>query len=85
MPVIKLYANLRKLAGIKEVEITANNLRVAIEILVAQKQGLTGLLIEDGQIRPHIVITINGQLTTDLDAALEPGDIVAIFPPIAGG
>lgn len=85
MPLIKLYANLRKLAGTIEIETNAGQLGAAIEDLLAKKQALAGLILENGKPRAHIVITINGQLTSDLALPLAPGDVVAIFPPIAGG
>jgi molybdopterin converting factor small subunit len=36
-------------------------------------------------MRPHFVITINGKIVTDLDISLSKDDVVAVFPPIAGG
>ena len=88
MPVIKLFTNLRKLAGIKETQTNAINLRLALCDLVKQNPGLDGIILESGSVTTilaHIIITINGQLTSDLDTRLAPDDIIAIFPPIAGG
>ena len=53
--------------------------------LVNQYPALAVHLLEDGKIRPHIILTINGQPTLDLDAVLNEQDQIAIFPPIAGG
>ncbi len=44
-----------------------------------------GVILENGQIRPHFVITINGHNATELDALVTEQDLIAIFPPIAGG
>ena len=85
MTLIKLYANLRTLAGTKEVSITGASLRDALNKLVQQNPALDGVIIEKGQIRPHIVITINGQHAMDLDMTIKEQDSIAIFPPIAGG
>jgi len=41
--------------------------------------------MENGQIREYFVIAINGNIVTDLDAALSIDDVVAVFPPLAGG
>ena len=41
--------------------------------------------MQNGEIRPHIVITLNGQNITDFETSVREQDIVAIFPPIAGG
>jgi MoaD family protein len=85
MPTIKLYANLRKIAGTKELSITAVSLDQALNELIQRVPALDGVILENGQIRPHFVITINGINATDLDAAVVEDDIIAIFPPIAGG
>jgi molybdopterin synthase sulfur carrier subunit len=85
MPEIKLFANLRKLAGFKETKTDAQILRTALTGLVEQTPGLQGFILEGGQLRPHIIITINGQLISDLDTQLAPEDMIAIFPPITGG
>ena len=85
MPTIKLFASLRKEAGIKETSITGTSLQPVITELVRQYPALADKLLENGQIRPHVVITINGHPSTDLDAPLTEQDLVAIFPPIAGG
>jgi MoaD family protein len=85
MPVVKLYANLRKLAGTKEISIPGANVRVAIDELARQKPLVLDALFVNGVLRPHIVITLNGHNVTDLAAPVAEHDIVAIFPPIAGG
>jgi sulfur-carrier protein len=85
MPNIKLYANLRKLAGTKEISITGANLGVVLSELVKRSPALAGILLENGQIRPHVIITKNGHTISRLDEALTDEDQIAIFPPIAGG
>lgn len=88
MPVIKLYASLRKMAGLNETKTSAEVLDAALTDLVQRHPGLVGAILEIGPVitvRPHIIITINGQLTGDLDTRLAPEDSIAIFPPIAGG
>jgi len=90
MPTIKLYANLRKIAGTMEVSITPPSSRGAslgecVSALVEQIPALDGIIVEDGQIRPHFVININGHAATGLDVDIQEDDVIAIFPPIAGG
>ena len=96
MPVVKLYANLRKLAGTKELSVMppSGRLRSAsrettlgavLDELVEQKPALDGYVVENGQIRPHVVITVNGHNATELGAPVTEQDLIAIFPPIAGG
>lgn len=85
MPTIKLFANLRKAAGQTEVSIPGASLQACVSALVEQIPALDGVIVEGGQIRPHFVININGHAAMGLDAAVSEDDVIAIFPPIAGG
>ena len=85
MPIVKLYANLRKLAGTKELSITGSTVGAVLNELVKQRPPLGEVILENGKIRPHIVITLNGHNVIDMDVSVSEQDVVAIFPPIAGG
>ena len=85
MPVVKLYANLRKLAGTKELSITGATVRAALNVLIAQNPALADVILENEGLRPHVVVTVNGHNVIDLNASVGEQDVVAIFPPIAGG
>jgi len=85
MPTVKLYASLRKVAGTKELSVTGSTLGMVLNELVKQNPALNGVILEDGEIRPHYVITINGLNANELDVTVSEQDVVAIFPPIAGG
>jgi molybdopterin converting factor small subunit len=96
MPTIKLFANLRNIAGTKELSVTppsgmlrsasrGASLREALNELVKEVPALDGVILEGGQIHPHFVITINGYNAAGLDATVTERDLIAIFPPFAGG
>jgi MoaD family protein len=85
MPVVKLYANLRKLAGTKEISITAATVGTVVRELAQQNPSVGEIITENGQLRRHILVTVNGHNITDLATPVAEQDIVAIFPPIAGG
>lgn len=85
MPTIKLFANLRKIAGTKELSIAGTSLGGILNELVKEVPALDGVILENGQIRSHFVITINGLNAAKLDLTVTEQDLIAIFPPIAGG
>jgi MoaD family protein len=85
MPVVKLYANLRKLAGTKELSITGTTVGAVVNELVRQHQAIGDVIYKNGELAPHIVITLNGQNTINLETPVTEQDVLAIFPPIAGG
>lgn len=85
MPTIKLFANLRNIADTKELSVAGTSLIGVLNELVKEVPALDGVILEDGHLRPHFVITINGHNVTELDVTVIEEDIIAIFPPIAGG
>jgi MoaD family protein len=85
MPLIKLYANLRKLAGTKELSITGATIGSVLNELVKRNPAVGDVILENGKLRQHIVVTRNGHNVIDLETPVTEQDIVAIFPPIAGG
>ena len=85
MPTVKLFANLRKIVEAKELSVRGTSLRGVLNELLKEVPALDAVIVEDGQIRPHIVITINGHNETQMDVTVTEQDIIAIFSPIAGG
>ena len=88
MPLIKFHANLRLIAGLKEMTIRGASIRAVLERLVKEFPELQRYLLEDGQLCPHVLLVLNGQaldLENDLDTPVSGQDALAIFPPIAGG
>lgn len=85
MPMVKLFASLRKAAGTKEISITEASLGGVVSELVKRYPALAESLLLNGQIRPHVIITINGHPTDDANAPITEHDQIAIFPPMGGG
>jgi len=85
MPVVKLFANLRKLAGTKELSLSGSTIGAVLNELVSQSPALDGVLLENRELRPHVIVTLNGHNTSDLSMQVTEQDEIAIFPPIAGG
>ena len=88
MPVVKLYANLRSAAGRKEINIPGLKIQELLEKLVQSYPALQRFLFADGQLKPRVVVTVNGQTLdreTCLQTPVSEQDQIAIFPPVAGG
>jgi MoaD family protein len=85
MPTIKLYANLRKLAGTKELSIAGGTVKAVVSELVRQKPPVGEIVLQNGGLAPHVLVTLNGHNITNFETPLVEQDIVAIFPPLAGG
>jgi molybdopterin synthase sulfur carrier subunit len=85
MPRLKLYANLRKLAGTKELFTPGASIGEALNELVRQYPALDGVILEEDKPREYVLITLNGHNVTDLTVPVDEEDIIAIFPPLAGG
>ncbi len=85
MPTVKLYANLRRLAGLKELSVTGATVGAVVNALARQHPPVGEVVFENGQLRRHILVTLNGRNITDLETPVAEQDVVAVFPPIAGG
>ncbi len=85
MPTVKLHANLRRLAGTKELSITGATVGVVMNELARQYPPVGEFLLENGGLRQHAIVTLNGHHITDLEMPVMEQDSIAIFPPIAGG
>ena len=87
---VRLFATLRKKYGVKELTVKCDGtLRGAIEN--ASKIIGEGFLKEiydenQGKVKENMIIMINGRNIRDLkEIKIKDGDIIAIFPPLAGG
>ncbi len=85
MPTVKLYANLRKLAGGNELSVGGGSVREVLTELIKDRKALEAALLANGDLGQHVVLILNGRNVTDLDTPVSADDVLAIFPPIAGG
>ncbi len=88
---IRFFATYRDLAGVREfeVEVPDNTTVLSLAKLLEEKfPKLKGRLIEGDKIREETKVLINGRNIEWLgkeDTKVNDGDIVAFFPPAAGG
>jgi molybdopterin synthase sulfur carrier subunit len=88
----KLFADLAEAAGRKRIELDLQpdaTVGEALEDVLADHPGLEQRVCENGDLREDINILRNG---TDvfaggdgLETPVEPGDELAMFPPVSGG
>ena len=87
----KLFADLAEAAGTREPETEigdAETLGAALDALLEDHPALAErVLAEDGSLREHINVLRNGEPVGEegLEAPVETGDEVALFPPVTGG
>jgi molybdopterin synthase sulfur carrier subunit len=88
---VRTFADVRELLG-PELVISlpeGKSVRQLLQVLGKKYAGFLPRILEsDGQLRPYVSILKNGRnikYLNDLDAKLAEGDVIAIFPPLAGG
>jgi molybdopterin synthase sulfur carrier subunit len=88
---LRLFATFREAVGRKTVERELPDdatVETILRDLESEHEDLTGRLIESGEIRPEVNVLKNGREVLHLDGidtAIEDGDTISIFPPVAGG
>jgi sulfur-carrier protein len=88
----KTFATFREVIGANEMEITlpaGEKIRGLLEMLCKDHPGLRERLFDvSGQIKSYIIILKNGRSIASLkqlDTVIDEGDVIAVFPPVAGG
>ena len=72
--------------GTKEVTIEAKNVRQVVEGLEQMFPGIKERLVEDGQMRPNLVVAVDGETSRmGLLEKVSEGSEVHFVPAIGGG
>ena len=88
---LRFFATFREAVGQKELsrefddDATVGDVLAALEV---EYEGLEGRLLDDGSIAPQLSVLKNGRDVVHMDDAgteLEDGDLLSVFPPVAGG
>lgn len=85
---VRLFANFREFTKTKELEIDGSTVREILEILCKKFPGIEEMLFNGENLQPYVNVFLDGRNVLEscgLDAAISPGDEVAIFPPVSGG
>ena len=72
--------------GVKEVEVTARNVRQVIEQLDEQFPGIANRLMEDGEIRSNLAVAVDGEVARmGLMERVGENAEIHFVPAISGG
>ncbi|MDQ2073283.1 ubiquitin-like small modifier protein 1 [Haloarcula sp. NS06] len=86
---LRFFANFREAVGQKTVHREYETDLQAGDVLQQLSEEFTEMdLFEDGELREYLTILRNGRDIAHLDGletALEDGDELSVFPPVAGG
>ncbi len=89
---VRLYANLRQIAGRREVEIPVEGHQTVGDVLRALVERYPRLSEAiwnaDGSLVGHVAVLLNGRDVRHLalvDTPLSDEDSLAVFPPVGGG
>jgi sulfur-carrier protein len=87
MPIVVIPALLRKFTkGLERVEVPGSSIREVVRQLGNRFPGIDAQLLEDGDIRPSIAVSIDGEIGTGgvLDPVGENSE-VHFIPALGGG
>ena len=88
---VKFFATVREITGVKSIELEANNINEVLQLLV-QKYGSkfknTVMEGETGELKQFFSCMVNGkriELLDGYETVLKDNDSIALFPPVGGG
>jgi len=86
---VKLFGGLQRKVGTTAVIIPGSNIQELLQnLFVSHPELKTAILDNQNQLQPHVRIMVNGhdiEFKAGLKTAVTEQDVIAIFPPIAGG
>ncbi len=88
--IVNFYATLREIAGQKRTEFEPGTVAEVIDTIAERFPGMRAELLNDrGELWPHVHVFVNGRDAPYLEQALETkladGDVLDVFPAVAGG
>lgn len=71
--------------GVTEVNLTGRTVREIIAQLERQFPGFKDRLLQDGELRPDIAVSVDGEIAFDIMERVGERSEVHFIPPISGG
>jgi molybdopterin synthase sulfur carrier subunit len=81
---VRLFADIRERIEEDEVEADGETVGEVVENIVARYPALEERLYSDGELRPHLNLTADGE-PIEPDEATDGVKEIAVFPPVSGG
>ena len=89
MPLIEFTRNLQRHVEAPPTHVEGATVREALEAVFAQAPRLRGYVLdEQGKVRQHMVMFIDGELVRDRDAlsdAVQPNSVIDVIQALSGG
>jgi molybdopterin converting factor small subunit len=86
MCLVHIPAELRTLVPLTQLELPAESVAELVQAMDSRFPGVSGRLLQDGELRPGLAVVINGAAASlGVLASLQPQDEVHFLPAIAGG
>jgi sulfur-carrier protein len=86
---IEIPTPMRELTGgLRHVEVTATDVKSALDDLIRQYPGIGPKLFDQGKLRQYINIFVNDEdirFLDELNTPVKDGETVALIPAVAGG
>ncbi len=88
---VRFFASFRDIVGRKEMDVEYRYGMTVGELLhdlCSASEPLNKACFEDGKLRDYVKLLVNGhniEFLDGLETVLKDGDVVAVFPPVAGG
>jgi len=87
---VRFFATFREIFRARETDVALTGDATVRDLLerICATPAQRGQVFEGGELKPYIIILKNGRHIQHLDGLatrLEDGDVVSIFPPLAGG
>ena len=89
--IVKFFANLREVFDAEEKEVRLegrDNMLDLLNSLCDSDQRRQTLFEQHAELKPYLIVLKNGrniEYLGGIETELSEGDVVAIFPPLAGG
>jgi molybdopterin synthase sulfur carrier subunit len=88
MPHVKLFGGLRRHVPEPQLDVPGGTIAEVLDSLCNGNETLHAEIFEGDQLRSHMRVMVTGldiELIDGLQTSVNQDDVIAIFPPIAGG